>query len=188
MYVKLTGKLDMIDYVDADFSGLFGHEQSPHNPNSARPHWGYVILLGGVPLFWKFILMTAICLSTLEAEYQALSLSLKQVIAFRMLIQELIENFGLDALRATIHTRVLEDNQDYLHLATNQRVTNRTKYFHTKWPHFSNVVTGDPAEAEGPDGKILAEKVDTTKQGADCLTKSLPHEPFENNRRIIQGW
>jgi hypothetical protein len=69
MYVHFTGKLDLVDYVDADFAGLFGHEQDPRNPNSARSRCGYVILLGGVPLFWKSVLMTTICLSTLEAEY-----------------------------------------------------------------------------------------------------------------------
>jgi hypothetical protein len=31
-------------------------------------------------------------------------------------------------------------------------------------------------------------KVDTTRQGADYLTKSLAREPFENNSRIIQKW
>jgi hypothetical protein len=77
------------------------------NPNSARSRCGYMIILGGVPLFWKSVLMTAICLSTLEAEYQALSLSLRQVIGFRLLIQEIIELYGLDHMRATIHTRVL---------------------------------------------------------------------------------
>jgi hypothetical protein len=71
--------------------------------------------------------MMAICLSTLESEYQALSLTLKQVIGFRLLIQE------IDDLRPTIHTRVIEDNQGDLFLATNQLLTNRTKYFHTKW-------------------------------------------------------
>jgi hypothetical protein len=188
MHVHFTGKLDLVDYVDADFAGLFGHEQDPRNPNSARSRCGYGILLGGVPLFWKSVLMTAICLSTLEAEYQALSLSLKPIIALRALIQELVEHFGLDELRASIHTRVMEDNQGALYLATNQRLTSRTKYFHTKWHHLWAWVTSDPAEASGPDSKILIEKVDTTLQGADYLTKSLPREVFQNNRRIIQGW
>jgi hypothetical protein len=145
-------------------------------------------LLGGVPLLWKSVLITAICLSTLEDEYQALSLSLKQVIGFRLLIREIIEFSGLDDLRATIHTGVLEDNQGALYLATNQQLTNRTKCFHTKWHHFWSVVTGDPEESLGPDGKILVEKVDTTRQGGDYLTKPLPREVFENNRRLIQGW
>jgi hypothetical protein len=52
MYIKFTGRLDLLlDYVDADFGGLFGHEQDPRNPNSARSRCGYIILLGGVPLF-----------------------------------------------------------------------------------------------------------------------------------------
>jgi hypothetical protein len=190
MYIHFIGNLDLLHYVDADFAGLFGHEQDPRNPNSARSRCGCIILLGGVPLFWKSVLMTAICLSTLEAEYQALSLSLKQVIAFRALIQELVEHFKLDELRASIHTHVMEDNQGASYfLATNQRLTsNRTKYFHTKWHHFWAWVTSVPAEADGIDGKILIEKVDTTLQGADYLTKSLPREAFQNNRRIIQGW
>jgi hypothetical protein len=82
----------------------------------------------------------------------------------------------------------MEDNQGALYLATNQRLTNRTKYFHAKWHHFWAWVTSDPAEASGPDGKILIEQFDTTLQGADYLTKSLPREVFQNNRRIIQGW
>jgi hypothetical protein len=118
----------MIDYVDADFAGLFGSEQNPRNPDSARSQCGYIILLGGVSLYWKSVLMTAICLSTLEAEYQALSLSLKQVIAFRLLIIEIIEFYGLDSLRTPISTTVMEDNQGALYLATNQRLTSRTKY------------------------------------------------------------
>ena len=35
---------------------------------------------------------------------------------------------------------------------------------------------------------IQVMKVETTRQGADYLTKGLAREPFENNRRIIQGW
>jgi hypothetical protein len=59
----------MVDFGDADFAELFGSEQNPRNPDSTRSHCGYIILLGGVPLFWKSVLMTAICLSTLKAEY-----------------------------------------------------------------------------------------------------------------------
>jgi hypothetical protein len=46
MYIKFTERLDLLDYVDADFAGLFGHEQDPRNPNSARSRCGYMILLG----------------------------------------------------------------------------------------------------------------------------------------------
>jgi hypothetical protein len=103
--VKITGKLDLIDYVDANRAGLFGSEH-PRNPNSPRSRCGCMIILGGVPLFGKSMLMTAICLSTLEAECQALSLSLKQVIGFKLLIEELVIILGLEQLRASISTTV----------------------------------------------------------------------------------
>jgi hypothetical protein len=71
VYINFTGKLDMLGYVDADFAGLFGSEQNARNPDSARSWYGHIILQCGVPLFWKSVLMTAICLSTLKAEYHA---------------------------------------------------------------------------------------------------------------------
>ena len=176
--ITFSGALDMIDYVDADFAGLFGKEP-PRNPDSARSRAGFVILLGGMPLFWKSALMTAICLSTLEAEYQALSLSMKYVIAYKLLIDELVEVLKLDDLKTTISTKVYEDNQGALYLATNQRLTNRTKYFHVKWHHFWWYVQTE---------QLSVEKVDTKFQAADYLTKHLPRALFENCRKIVQGW
>jgi hypothetical protein len=86
MIVKFTGKLDLVCYVDADFAGLFRYED-PRDINSARSRCGYIILLGGIPVVWKSTLMAAICLSTLEAEYQALSTAMKQLIGFTLLIE-----------------------------------------------------------------------------------------------------
>ena len=180
MYVTPTGTLDLVNYVDADFAGTFGHDD-PRNVNSARSRAGFIVILGGVPVHWKSSLMTAICLSTLEAEYHALSISLKQVIGFKLLLEELVDFFGLPHLRATIRARTWEDNQGALYLSTNQRLTNRTKYFHVKWHHFWSHVGTEP-----PD--IQIEKVDTKLQGADYLTKGLARDLFENNRRLIQKW
>ena len=176
--ITFSGALDMIDYVDADFAGLFGKE-TPRNPSSARSRAGFIILFHGMPLFWKSALMTAICLSTLEAEYQALSLSMKYVIAYKLLIDELVEVLKLDDLKTTISTKVYEDNQVALYLATNQRLTNRTKYFHVKWHHFWWYVQTE---------QVSVEKVDTKLQAADYLTKHLPRELFENCHKIVQGW
>ena len=125
--------------------------------------------------------MTAICLSTLEAEYQALSLSMKQLIAFKLLIEDLVQMFELSDLNTGISCTVWEDNQGALHLATNHRLTNRTKYFHVKWHHFWSHIGTEPGDI-----KIL--KVDTTRQVADYLTKGLPREVFERIRLLIQGW
>ena len=71
-----------------------------------------------------------------------------------------------------------------IQLATNQRVTSRTKYFHVKWHHFWNHVSED----DGKDGKTVLKKVDTVLQDADYFTKPLVREPFESNRFRVQGW
>jgi len=178
--VKLSGKLDLVCYVDSDYSGLFGHED-PRNADSARSRCGYIISLGGMIVYWKSTLLQAICLSTLEAEYQSLSLAMRQVIAYKLLIEEIIKVFRVDGLSTEICTQVFEDNQGALYLATNQRLTNRTKYFHVKWHHFWSHVGPEPP-------KIQIGKIDTTRQKADFLTKALPREVFERNRNQVQNW
>ena len=179
--IKFTGKLDLVCYVDADHAGLFGRED-PRNPDSARSRSGYIIMLGGVPLTWKSQLMTAICLSTLESEYQSLSLAMKQVIALKLLLEELTVFFKLDGLHARISARVFEDNAGALAVATNQRLTSRTKYFHVKWHHFWSHI------GRVEDGMIAIEKIESREQAADYLTKGLARELFEHNRQLVQGW
>jgi hypothetical protein len=36
IYINFTGRLDMVDYVNADFAGLFGSEHNPRNPDIAE--------------------------------------------------------------------------------------------------------------------------------------------------------
>ena len=181
--VKPTGELNIVCYCDADHAGRFGSDD-PRNRDSARSRGGYIISCGGIPVFWKSWLMTAICLSTLEAEYQCLSKAMTQVIGFKLLIEELVEVFDLPELKSTIRAKVFEDNQGAIFLATNQRLTSRTKYFHVKWHHFWDNVSKD----EGKDGKIVVEKVSTDLQNADPLTKGLPKDPFVGGRKRNQGW
>ena len=136
-------------------------------------------MFGGVPLIWKSWLMSAICLSTLKSEYQCLSKAMTQLIALRNLIQEIAAIFGMEDLKSTIACTVFEDNNGALILATKQRITTRTKYFHVKWHHFwQHVGSADK-------GKIEVKKVETHKQAADYLTKGLPAELFNNNRKIL---
>eukprot|EP00956_Cyclotella_meneghiniana_P000227 scaffold288_cov44-Cyclotella_meneghiniana.AAC.7 len=59
-------------YPDADFAGLYGHEDK-QDPHCVRSRTGYVILLANCPILWKSKLQTEIALSTMEAEYVALS-------------------------------------------------------------------------------------------------------------------
>jgi hypothetical protein len=88
-------------------------------------------------------------------------------------------DFRSKALVATIHARVFKDNNGAYLLATNQRITRRTKYYLVKWHFFWNAVRN---------GEVTVLKVDTLRQGADYLTKGLAREAFERIRKINQGW
>ena len=177
--IRPTGRLTLDLYVDADFCGL--HKREPdHIPDSVRSRTGYVILLAGCPLIWKSQLQTEIALSTLEAEYSALSYSLKTLLPLKRILAEAVKMLSLPPdTKTSIRARVMEDNQGCYYLATNQRLTNRTKYFlvkyHWFWSHYNR-------------GEFEVFKVDTQDQNADYMTKGLPRESFERNRRSVQGW
>jgi hypothetical protein len=178
MILRPTGRLDLDLYVDADFCSL--HNQEPaHDPNSARSRAGYIIFLSDCPVVWKSALMSHICLSTLEAEYSSMSQSLKTLLPLKRLLLELMDVLDVDdgRFRTTIRARVFEDNQGALYLATNHRITSRTKYFLVKWHWFWE-----------HDSEFEALKVDTKNQKADYLTKALVRVLFENNRLSVQGW
>jgi hypothetical protein len=82
-------------------------------------------------------------------------------------------------IRATVHARVFEDNNGAFLLATQQRITNRTKYYNVKWHHFWAAVRL---------GWIVVLKIGTLEQRADYLTKGLTREAFERIRKLNQGW
>ena len=71
-----TGDLILKCYVDADFAGLYKVKPS-EDSSSARSRTGFIIFLGPCPLIWKSYLQTEVSLSTLEAEYSALSPALR---------------------------------------------------------------------------------------------------------------
>lgn len=182
--VKPTGKLDLQLYVDADFAGLYKREPDT-DANAARSRTGYILILGGFPLIWKSHLQTEISLSTLEAEYSALSSSIRALIPIRELLFETIDVLSVpNELKTSIVCNVFEDNQGAYLLGTTHRITNRTKYFLVKFHHFWYYIDLE----NGNNRKIHLHKVATTNQGADFLTKGLSRTLFENNRMIILGW
>jgi len=65
-------------YVDADFAGLWKVENES-DPVCVKSRTGYVLLLGGCPLTWASGLQTEIALSTVEAEYIALSTAMRDL-------------------------------------------------------------------------------------------------------------
>eukprot|EP00978_Attheya_sp_CCMP212_P039568 scaffold207079_cov43-Attheya_sp.AAC.1 len=68
--------------MDADFAGLWGSED-PNSPNSVKSRTGYVIMIGGSPVFWASKMQTETALSTMESEYVAPSMSMRDLIPIR---------------------------------------------------------------------------------------------------------
>jgi hypothetical protein len=176
--MKPTGTFSLDLYVDADFAGL--HRREPdEESNAVRSRTGFIILLSGCPLVWKSQLQTEISLSTLEAEYSALSTSLKTLLPLKRILEEVVSNLDIPSpLRTSIQARVFEDNQGCYYLATNQRLTNRTKYFlvkyHWFWSHYNR-------------GEFVVLQVASENQLADYLTKGLPRDAFLRNRQAVQN-
>ena len=59
-------------YADADFAGLWGHENT-QDPICSRSITGSVVTFSNCPLLWVSKLHTYIALSTLNSEYVELS-------------------------------------------------------------------------------------------------------------------
>ena len=125
--VSLDSALELKAYVDADFAGLFRQEDE-RDSNSVRSRTGYIILFGGWPLLWKSQLQSHLSQSTTEAEYSALSSMLKTLIPLKWLLGEMLSKLSGTGVKVPkIIANVFEDNQSAYYLATNQRITSRTK-------------------------------------------------------------
>ena len=168
-------------YPDADFAGLWGHEH-PQDPHCARSRTGFVILLAGCPVLWSSKLQTEIALSTMEAEYVALSTACKDLFPIMDLVQELGKFFDLPVTdKSRFHVRIHEDNVGALTLGQLEprRMTLRSKHYAIKYHWFREEI--------GPRGVVLT-KIDTKEQLGDIFTKGLGRVPFEHLRKKLMGW
>ena len=109
-----------------------------------------------------------------------MSAALRVFLPLKWLIQELIDMSKCKSLQDTrVHATVFEDNQSTFFLATNQKITNRTKYLLSKWHWFWDLYK---------QGEFSIVKCPTDLQDGDYFTKMLPKVTFEENRRRVQGW
>ena len=93
------------------------------------------MLLGDCPLMWSSKLQTGIILSTMEAEYIALSTTLCDLIPLKRLIKVVTTAVGLNDSATIIKTTVWEDNQGCVILANLEppRMTPRSKHYAIKY-------------------------------------------------------
>ena len=81
-------------YADADFDGLWVHENT-QDPIYTRSRTGFVVTVANYPLLWVSKIQTYIFLSTIHSEYVALSYSVRALITLKSLVKEVIESLGI---------------------------------------------------------------------------------------------
>ena len=132
----------MVDfYADADFSGLWGHED-PQDPICARSRTGFVVTFANCPLLWVSKLQTEIALSTLHSEHVALSHSVRALIPLKSLIKEVIDNLGIDSenLKFVSSSNIYEDNNGAIVVAKIPRMNPISKHIAVNYHWFSQHV------------------------------------------------
>jgi len=175
----LSKEIDLDCYVDADFAGLWNYEND-QDPVCVKSRTGYVITLGGCPVIWVSKLQTEIALSTLEAEYIALSTPMKDLLAIRRLLKEIGEKCKLDFVKpAMIHSMIFKDNNGALSLATAPKLTLRTKHIVVKYHWFKSHISKEK--------RFLIVKVVSKDQKVDLFTKGLTAETFEHVHKLLMG-
>ena len=166
-------------YVDADWAGSW-QDRTSTDPLSARSRTGYIITYAGCPIVWASKLQTLVALSTTEAEYIALSTSLREVIALMNLVDELKQlGFKLSIDTPKVVCTVFEDNRSCLEIATNHRTRPRTKHLSVRLHHFRSHVLAKT---------INIQHVSSKEQMADIFTKPLPRDQFMKLRNRFMGW
>ena len=165
-------------YIDADFVGLHGQE-SENNPLSARSRTGYILFFCGCPLLWKSQLQSETALSTFHAEYEALSVAMRQLIVVQRVLQSLVACIEFAAEVPTIHAEVFEDNNSAFLLANNQKLSDHSKRLNVKLHFFWEYINK---------GFAKVSKINTNNKHTDYLTKGLSFNKFEGNHKQNQGW
>jgi hypothetical protein len=177
---KPSKDLQLDCYVDADIAGLWNYE-SDQDPVCVKSRTGYVMTLGGCPIQWNSKLQTEIALSTTEAEYIALSQSMRELIPLRRLLLEIVTEMKLPGVQdSVVKSTVFEDNNGAIATATAVKMTPRTKHIAVKYHFFKSHVN---------DGNgITLAKIDTNLQKADIFTKGLASQKFAEIRKLLCGW
>jgi hypothetical protein len=130
---------------------------------------------------WRSKLQTEVALSTTEAEYVALSQSLREVIPIMNLLQE-AKDISIDVPHTTkpiIQCTVFEDNAGALELANVPKMRAQTKHINSKYHHFRSFVSR----------KIVSIiKCHTSDQLGDGFTKATTLPLFLKHRMTLMGW
>jgi hypothetical protein len=129
---------------------------------------GDVFTLAGGPIFWRSMIQSTIAMSTTEAEYMAVAEVAKEALWLKGLVKEL----GIQQGGVQLHC----DNQSAIYLAKNQVYHARTKHIDVRFHKIRELIsTGD----------LLLEKIHTSENATDMLTKPVIADKFKHCLDLI---
>lgn len=170
--------------MDADFCGLWGSED-PNDPVVAKSRTGYLLTLAGCPLMWVSKLQTETSVSTMMAEYVALSTAMRDMLPLREMVKTVAKSItGDDTVEVVCKSDVWEDNNGALTVATQPKITPQSKFFAVKLHFFREHVCTEQDKTR----PVHIHKIDTQFQLADIFTKGLLEETFVPLRDRLMGW
>ena len=104
-------------WVYADFVGSWRQADAHIDPMTSKSRSVWIIWFAGAPITWASKMQTITAMSTTEAEYIALSTSLREVIPLMGLLMEArAHGLHIGDLPPKIHCTVFEDNSGALEL------------------------------------------------------------------------
>ncbi len=166
-------------YCNADFSGLWNKTLAPDDPSTTKSRSGWIIFYAGCPVSWASKLQSQVALSTTEAEYIAMSQSLRDVMPIMGLVQEMRErNFQVICTAPYVYCKVFEDNSGALELARLPKLRPRIKHINVCYHHFCEHFRM---------GLIKIFPIYTSNQIADALTKPLAQNNFQRHLCAMCG-
>lgn len=158
-----------INYVKSD-KPLYGYADSDWggNADNRRSCTGLVLMLAEGPISWKSKYQKSVALSTMEAEYVALSETVKEVIYIRRLLSHM--NGGTYVSDPTC---INCDNQSAIKLSKDNIYHQRSKHVDIRF-HF----TRQAQEKR----EVIVQYIPSGENPADLLTKSLPKNKISKCR------
>ena len=149
----------MVRYLDSDYVG---------NIDDRRSTTGYEFTLSEGPIYWRSTLQSLVAMSTTEVEYMAVAEATKEALWLKGLVKEL----GLNQRGVQLHC----DSQSAIYLAKHQIYHARTKHIDVRFHKIRELIVT---------GEIILEKIDTSENAADMLTKPIPTNKFKHCLDLI---
>jgi hypothetical protein len=142
------------EYVDSDMEG---------DKDSKRSTTGYVFTIGGTTISWISKLQKVVALSTKDVEYVAAIEASKEMIW----LQRFMEELG----KKQENSRLYCDSESAIHLAKNSAFHSNIKHIQLRY-HFIRSALED--------GHLKLEKIHTSQNRADMLTKGVTREKLSS--------